>query len=196
MSRFPSRGTRYRPAAWLLAAALLPAAAQALEPVAGFLCCNMRSDGEWISDANYAENGKHLIPLGTPVRVVGEGRWRVLVEVDGKPQAIGNDYSRDLSMQAFARRYVVPDDPRPLVAALPPHIRRAIESARVTPGMTRGQVAMALGWPISSENPHLDAPVWKYWLWTFSPFDVVFDAEGRVRAVESDRDTLARVFMR
>ena len=196
MSRSMSHGMRSRTAPWLLAAALLPAAAPALEPAAGFLCCNMRSDGEWISDANYAENGKHVIPFGTPVRVVGQGRWRVLVEVDGRPQAIGNDYSRDLSMQAFARRYVVPEDPRALVAALPPQIRRAIESARVTPGMTRGQVAMALGWPISSENPHLDAPVWKYWLWTFSPFDVVFDAEGRVQTVESDRDTLLRVFMR
>ena len=29
---------------------------------AGFLCCNMRTDGKWISDINYDENGKRIIP--------------------------------------------------------------------------------------------------------------------------------------
>jgi hypothetical protein len=168
-------------------------AAQAQEQ--GYLCCNMRSDGSWISDSNYAESGKHLLPFGTPLRVTGQGRYRVHVEIDGKRLAIGNDYSRDQAMDVFTRRYVVPEDPRTLVAALPARLRQAIESARGTPGMTRGQVAIALGWPISSENPHLDARVWKYWLWSFSPFEVVFDDAGRVATVRSDPDTRARVFM-
>lgn len=161
----------------------------------GYLCCNMRSDGSWISDSNYAESGKTLLPFGTPLRVTGQGRYRVHVEVDGKRMAIGNDYSRDQAMDQFTRKYVVPEDPRRLVAALPPRLRQAIESARVTPGMTRGQVAIALGWPITSENPHLDARVWKYWLWSFSPFEVVFDEAGHVTTVRSDPDTRARVFM-
>lgn len=179
--------------ALVLFGALAPLVAAAQDT--GYLCCNLRSDGAWISDANYAESGKHVVPFGSPTRIVGQGRYRVLVEVDGKPQAIGNDYSRDIPMDQFARKYVVPEDPRKLVAALPPRIRAAIESARVTPGMSRGQVAIAIGWPITSENPHLDAPVWKYWLWTFSPFEVVFDAGGRVVRVDTDPDTRARVFM-
>ena len=36
----------------------------------GFLCCNMRSDGSWFSDSNYAENGKRVIPAGTPVNLL------------------------------------------------------------------------------------------------------------------------------
>ena len=28
----------------------------------GFLCCNMRTDGSWITDINYAEAGKKIIP--------------------------------------------------------------------------------------------------------------------------------------
>lgn len=189
----PSRPASARLLALLLpiVAVLPPAAAQQ----AGFLCCNLRSDGSWISDSNYAESGKHIVPFGTPVRVLGQGRYRVHVEIDGKRQAIGNDYSRDLPMDAFQRRHVVAEDPRPLVAALPEKLRRAIESARVTPGMTRGQVAIAIGWPISSETPHLDARVWKYWLWTFSPFEVHFDDDGRVRRVSSDAETLARVYL-
>jgi hypothetical protein len=61
----------------------------------GFLCCNMRTDGSWISDINYDENGKRIIPVGTPIKVTGYGRYRVKVDVNGKSQAIGNDYSRE-----------------------------------------------------------------------------------------------------
>jgi len=160
----------------------------------GFLCCNMRGDGRWISDANYAEAGNTILPLGTPVRVIDLARYRVNVEINGKRQAIGNDYSRDLSITAFAKRYIVKDDPQLKLAAMPDKIRTAVESARVTPGMSREQVLMAMGYPISSENPHLDARRWKYWLWSFSPFTVVFNAEGRVSKVEADGDLLDRVY--
>lgn len=172
---------------------LMPLAAQAQDQA--YLCCNLRSDGAWISDSNYAESGKYVVPFGTPVRVTGQGRYRVNVDVAGKAMTLGNDYSRDVAMDVFARKYIVPEDPRAVVANLPARFRRAIETARVTPGMSRGQVAMALGWPISSENPHLDARVWKYWLWTFSPFEVRFDDNGRVATVSADPDTRVRVFM-
>jgi hypothetical protein len=103
----------------------------------GFLCCNMRTDGKWISDINYEESGKRIIAFGTPVKVIGYGRYRVRVVIDGKVQHIGNDYSRDLKREVFARRYVVAQDPRPTVAAAPEKIRKAIESAKVTNGMTK-----------------------------------------------------------
>jgi hypothetical protein len=165
------------------------------DPGDGYLCCNMRTDGKWISDANYLESGKTMIPFGTPVRFNSYGSYRLNVEVNGKRQSIGNDYSRDLAMDVFARRYIVQEDPRPKAAAAPEKIRRAIESARVTPGMTREQVIVAVGHPMSSENPHLDAPLWKYWLWSFSRFDVHFDGEGRVVKVASDDETLKIVYL-
>ena len=56
---------------------------------AGYLCCNMRTDGSWISDINYDENGKHIITVGTPLKVTGYGHYRVKVEINGKSQAIG-----------------------------------------------------------------------------------------------------------
>lgn len=34
------------------------------DTVSGYLCCNMRTDGDWISDINYQENGKTVIPAG------------------------------------------------------------------------------------------------------------------------------------
>jgi hypothetical protein len=161
----------------------------------GFLCCNMRTDGKWISDINYEESGKRIIAFGTPVKVIGYGRYRVRVVIDGKVQHIGNDYSRDLKREVFARRYVVAQDPRPTVAAAPGKIRKAIESAKVTNGMTRDQVLIAVGYPVSSENPNLDVPVWRYWLWSFSPFTVYFDESGKVSKVDADADTRPKVYL-
>lgn len=164
-------------------------------PPEGHLCCNMRTDGSWISDSNYAENGKRIIPYGTPVKATGYGRYRVKVLVDGKRQEIGNDYSRDLENEEFARRYIVAEDPRAKAAGYPAKIREAIESARVTRGMTREQVLMALGYPMSSENPNLDADTWRFWLSSFDEFQVLFDAGGKVREVVTSPTTKTRVWI-
>ena len=180
----------------LLAALPLATLAQALpEPASGYLCCNMRTDGKWISDINYAENGKRMIPLGTPVTATGYGRYRVYVELPEGKQALGNDYSRDLSMTAFAQRYVVAEDPKKKLAGATPRVRKAIETARLVPGMTREQVLMSVGYPVSSENPHMDAGVWRFWLSTFSEFQVVFGADNRVKEISTDAQTRNLVVM-
>ena len=178
----------------LAAAALLGIGAAQAQPLPeGYLCCNMRSDGRWISDSNYLEQGKFTLPLGTPIKATEYGRYRVLVEVGGKPQTLGNDYSRDIAMPDFARRYIVSENPADKLATFEPDVRAAITSSRVMLGMTREQVLMALGYPISSENPHLDAQMWKYWLWSFSPYAVYFRPDGRVSHVRTDPDTRLRV---
>ncbi len=174
------------------------AAAPARDPalIEGWLCCNMRSDGSWISDSNYAESGKRVIPAGTPARVTGYGRNRVHVELNGSRQDIGNDYSRDLDLPAFAARYVVREDVGRKIDSFPPRIREAIRSQRVTRGMTREQVLMAVGYPISSENPNLmSSNVWRMWLSSFAPFQVHFDGNGRVRNVSTDPQTRPQVSM-
>ncbi|MFT4194965.1 hypothetical protein [Ottowia sp.] len=169
------------------------ATAQAQPTFSGYLCCNMRTDGRWISDINYVESGKQVIPAGTPVTVIGYGRQRVLVTIDGQQQALGNDYSRELSLETFARRYVVPEDPRRALAAAPAQVRRAVESQRLVKGMTREQVAMSVGWPVTSENPQLDARLWRFWLGSFEEFQVRFDDRGRVAEIEGEPMTLNRV---
>ncbi len=76
----------------LLTAANLASAADVAK-YDGFLCCNLRTDGSWISDSNYAEDGKRMLPVGTPVSVTGFGRNRVNLKIAGEKQSIGNDYS-------------------------------------------------------------------------------------------------------
>jgi len=178
-----------------LVAGLVPGSAFAQAKFDGWLCCNMRTDGSWISDSNYDEAGKTVIPAGTPVSVTGYGRYRVRVEIDGERQAIGNDYSRDLDLETFARRYVVAEDPSPAIAAWPQMIQDAVRGSRQTPGMTREQVLASMGYPMSSENPDLDAPLWRYWLSSFDEVQVNFGADGRVSDIIAAPTTRNRIWV-
>ena len=162
----------------------------------GFLCCNMRTDGAWISDSNYADSSKRVIPLGTPVQVTGYGRYRVNVIIDGRKQDIGNDYSRSLDMGEFMQRYVVPRDPRHRAANFAPPVQRAIREAKVRRGMTRQQVLMAIGYPAHNYNPSLDARSWKYWLYSSGAYEVMFDGSGHVSDVVAEPDVRAAVLTR
>ena len=179
----------------LLGSTLVAGQVSAQPQPEGFLCCNMRSDGSWISDINYAQRSKTIIPVGTPVKVTGYGRHRVYLLVAGGKQALGNDYSRDLEMDAFVTRYVVKNDPRLQIATFPAKIREAINSAKLTTGMTREQVTMSVGMPVSSENPKLDANIWRFWREGDAEFQVVFDESGRVSEIATDSTTRSLVVL-
>ena len=60
---------------------MLATAAQAQKPFTpppptfeGYLCCNMRSNGSWVSDINYVEGGQTVLAAGTPIKITGYGR--------------------------------------------------------------------------------------------------------------------------
>jgi len=180
-------------AAALIAAAIGTYAAQAMaadEMWEGYLCCNYRYESDWMSDSNYT--GYPMMPVGTPTKITDYGRYRVFTEMGGKKMRIGNDYSREMSNVEFARRMVVKDDPRPRIAKFPPRIQQAIAAAKLVNGMTKEQVLMSIGYPILSENPALDAPVWRYWLTSFEEFQVNWD-KGVVASVTGAPTVLSRV---
>jgi hypothetical protein len=164
----------------------------------GYLCCNMRSDSNgWISDINYNESGKHVVPLGTPAKMSSYGKNRLSFETSfsRKSYRLGNDYSRNLDMETFAARYIVREDPNIRFASFPPRIQNAIKTMRISRGMTKEQVLMAIGYPIGNETPILEDS-WKYWYWTFSPFTLHWDDEGRIARIETDPDTLSKISVR
>ena len=175
---------------------LLTTVASAQPTPDGFLCCNMRTDGAWISDSNYADSSKRVIPVGTPVQVTGYGRYRVNVVIDGTKQDLGNDYSRSLDMGEFMQRYVVRRDPQRRIAGFPPPVQRAIREAKLRRGMSRDQVLMAIGYPAHNYNPSLDARSWKYWLHRSGAFEVMFDGSGHVSDVMAEPDVRAAVLLR
>jgi hypothetical protein len=181
---------RFRNVLLALVATAATSAPVAAGSADGFLCCNMRAfDGE-MYDINYDGDGVRVVPFGSPLTVTGQGKRKLKLLVDGKRHVLENHYSRDLSEAEFRARYVVAEDPRIAAAGFPEKIRAAIAKGQVTPGMTREQVRMSLGWPVSSENPDLDADVWRFWLGSFDEIQVEFGADGRV--VEATADALTR----
>lgn len=181
----------------LSSAALLTwTSAQAQSNFNGWLCCNMRTDGSWISEINY-ESAQRIIPAGTPVEITGYGRYRVHTRMNGETMDLGNDYSREVDMGAFAHRYVVPYNPQRRLRNAPPAVQQAVRASRVRIGMTREQVIMSQGYPIANETPSLDSRVWKYWRSSGEEYHVIFNRRGVVEAVRSDDPNLrARVTAR
>jgi hypothetical protein len=110
-------------------------------------------------------------------------------------QALPQRLQPQLDLTAFAQRYIVAADPKKKIAGYSPRLRKAIETARVMPGMTREQVLMAVGYPVSSENPQLDAKVWRFWLSSFAEFQVIFGADDRVKEITTDAQTRNLVVM-
>jgi hypothetical protein len=153
---------------------------------AGYTCCNLHHEGDWISDGNYAE--LPMIAAGAPARVKSYGRNHALVDVNGRPMRLGHDYGREQeSLQQFVNKIVVTSDPKAKLATWPAATQDAIRQGKVMVGMTKEQVIMALGYPMTSENPSLDADLWRYWASSFGPYQILWDDRGRVREIAGDQ---------
>jgi hypothetical protein len=140
---------------------------------------------DWINDGNYAE--LPMIPAGTPVEVLSYGSNRAYVKVDGKPMRLGHDYGRDQeSLDVWVSKIIVNDDPRPRIATYAPTVQEAIRQGKVMVGMTREQVIAAIGYPLTSENASLEAPMWRIWRSSRGEYDVNFGPDGRVLSVTGD----------
>lgn len=162
-----------------------PGSPAAQLPRQGFACCNLHYDGDWINDGNYAE--LPMIPAGTPIEVLSYGRHRAYVKVEGKPMRLGHDYGRSQeTLEAWVGKIVVSEDPRPRIASYPPAVRAAIRAGKLLAGMTREQAIVAIGYPLTSENASLDAPVWHMWRSTRGEYELNFRADGRLASVTGD----------
>ena len=189
-----TRRAAHAAAALLLLAAAGAAGAQKLAfPLDGYLCCNLMNDGGWVNDINYRREGRQLLPVGTPVKATGFGRYRVQVQIDGKKLAIGNDYSRAVGMDDFARRYIVEQDPKLALAGFAPKVREAIAAMKLMRGMTREQVLMSVGYPPAHYTPDLEAPLWSYWADGSSEFQVFWGSDGKVDQIFGRPEVRERV---
>ena len=155
--------------------------------LAGYTCCNLHYEDDWISDANWSS--MPMIPAGASIKVLGYGRYRVNVEIDGRKMRLGLDYGRQQPLEEWARKIVVTEDPRRKIAALPAPVRSAVRAGKVTIGMTKAEVIMSLGYPPMHQTPSLDSPRWKYWHTGFGSFLVLWDNAERVKDVVADAET-------
>jgi hypothetical protein len=168
-----------------------PAGSQTL-PRQGFACCDLHYSKDWINDGNYAE--LPMIPAGTPVEVLSYGSHRAYVKVDGKPMRLGHDYGRDQeTLEGWVNKVIVSEDPRPRIATYPPPVQAAIREGKVMVGMTREQAIASIGYPLTSENVSLDAPMWRIWRSSHGEYDLNFGADGRIKSITGDETVTALV---
>jgi len=168
--------------------------AQKTQPYEGFLCCSMLNDRGWISDLNYEDGHKTVVPAGTPVKFTGFGRSRLRIEIDGKKLEIGNDYSRTISMDNFAGMYVPTEDPKVKMQAWPAKVRDAILTRKVVRGMTREQVIMALGYPVTTYTPDMSQPLWQY-RFRAGDFQIFWTDDGKVDRLFGPQEVRAKVLV-
>lgn len=157
--------------------------------LSGYTCCNFHYEKDWINDGNYAQ--LPMIPAGSPIRVTDYGRYRAYVDINGKPFRLGLDYGRTAeTTEQWVAKLIVASDPKVKLAGYPSNVRQAIQNGQVMVGMSKEQVIMALSYPLTNENPRLDAPLWRYWWSSFGEYQVHWNA-SRVSKVSGHPETLA-----
>lgn len=149
-----------------------------------YLCCNFRYEKTRTTDVN-AQVGA-LVPLGTPVTILGVRRDAVEFQPVGHPViTLVHRYGRrNQTLEQFLDQWFVDADPTAKLRRLPAKVQQQITQGVVVPGMTKAQVLMALGYPPAHETPSLDSPQWTYWRNRFDRMRVYFDGD-RVANVQN-----------
>jgi len=158
----------------------------------GFTCCNFHYEGDWISDSNYTT--LPMIPVGTPAKVTKYSRHRAYADIGGKQMRLGHDFGRDQEkLEQWTAKMIVADDPNIKIATFPDAVKNAIKLGKLTKGMTREQVIMSVGYPLTSENSSLDARVWRMWVSSFEEYQVIWGSNGLVEEITGDPAALTIV---
>jgi hypothetical protein len=156
-------------------------------PRQGYACCVLHYNKLWISDNNV---GASMIAAGTPIEVTGYGSNRAHIKIDGKNMELGHDYGRETeALDAWVRKMVVNQDPRPKFNTFAPTVQEAIRLGKVMAGMTREQCIIAVGYPLTNENVTLDGPTWRMRDPGGTEYQLNFGRDGRLMSVTGDVET-------
>lgn len=163
-------------------------AAGAIPANALYTCCNLRYEGDWISDANWVP--LPMIPAGSRIIVKEYGRHRAFVEIEGRPMWIGLDFGREQdTVEKFVARLAVKTNPQEKLATFPKSIRAAILAGKVTTGMTKEQVIMSLGYPRADKTKSVDAAEWTYWIFDEDEYVLIWAADQTLKEVKAASKT-------
>jgi hypothetical protein len=137
-----------------------------------------------------------MISAGTPIRTKSYSTYHVTVDVDvvyTQRMELGLDFGRSQSIDDWARKMIVQDDPKLRLASWSESVRSAVRAGKIEIGMTKEQVIVSLGYPPAHETPYLGADRWKYWYGKLDTFLVLWDDQERVRDVIADPPTRSAV---
>lgn len=173
--------------------AAAPADSSDVAATESYTCCNLRYEGDWISDLNGI--GLPFVPAGARITVKDYGRYRAYVLIDGRPMRIGQDYGRKQeTKEQYVAKLIVKDDPRQRMASFPPAVQAAIQEGKVIAGMTKDQVIMSLGYPRTDVTPSLADSEWTYWTAEEAEeFTLVWSRDGHLQEIDAERRILRRV---
>lgn len=174
-------------------AAKAPASAPAPVPPSAqplYLCCNIRTETDWLSDGGYLVG--RIIPAGTPVKHLGTSRSVASIEIDGKCFRLSNEFGvRAEPTEVWLKKVLVAQDPNAKLKTSQPAVQNAIKAGKLMRGMTKEQVVMTLGIPPAHTNSSLNAAEWTYMSNRWVRYTVQFDQNGRLRDVTGGwRDSL------
>jgi hypothetical protein len=176
----------------LVGALAQPARAADPLPFKGYACCNLHYEKDWINDGNYASLPS--IPAGTPISVLSFGRHKANADVHGMKMRLGHDYGREQeSLEQWLHKIVVDTDPTAKIASFPKDVQAAIHQGRVMVGMTREQAIISIGYPLTSENTSLDAPMWRHWVSSFEEYQLVWGPDGRIKEITAPETVRSQI---
>ena len=154
-------------------------------PRDGFACCNLHYEKDWISDGNYS--GLPMLPAGIPIKVLSLGRHKAYALVGGNKMRLGHDYGRDQeSLEQWIRKIVVEENPATRIASYPTDVQAAIREGHICIGMTKEQVIVAIGYPITSDTSSTDASLWHHWVSSFEEYKLLWSPDGMLGEVLAD----------
>jgi hypothetical protein len=162
-------------------------------PRQGFACCNLHHDGDTIVDTNHAEM-EAMIKAGTPITVLGYGRNRANIDVEGVRMVLDHDAGqKEESLDTWATKIVVNEDPKPRINAWPANILAAVRAGKVVRGMTRQQALAAVGYPPTNLTKSIDDDVWRLLVSRRGEYQLHFGTDGRVATITGDGEVTSQV---
>ena len=173
---------------------LLPAtvAAQTDGPsISGFTCCNLRHEGDLISDSN--RTSLPMIPAGTPIRTMSYAPPYVVVQIGERRMRLQPPETGETARNIWLRRTILPRSPSARILAWPARVREAVARGEVAVGMTREQLVTSLGYPPDAATPPAASRAWRYEFTRTEHFYVTWDPEERVAEVHAQPHVAASV---
>lgn len=127
-----------------------------------------------------------LLPAGTKLKVTEVSGKAVTMTAAGKSVPVIIDFNEKHSQMPFDEylERTFSFKPYEMPAAFTPAERQAIAEGVAKPGMSRGAVLVALGYPPGSLNPSFDGKTLVYQRTRFARMTVTFDDAGKVKSVE------------